>query len=123
MTLASSMQTSKAYSCYFFYGLDKLTDIMTFKDNILMSSAGEPLISDFGLSHMMSATQTLMASNNSDGGLKGTVRWMAIELFDIEEGEAGHSKASDMWAYGMTVYVSHGAFAFKRRSLIFSSQQ
>lgn len=71
-----------------------------------MSSAGEPMIGDFGLSHMMSATQTLVAATNHEGGVKGTVRWMAAELFDVEEGEAGHTKASDMWAYGMTVYVS-----------------
>ena len=88
-----------------------------------MSSTGEPLISDFGLSHMMSATQTLMASTNLDGGIKGTVRWMAIELFDIEEGEAGHTKASDMWAYGMTVYVSHGFVVPKRRFPTFSSHR
>lgn len=70
-----------------------------------MSSIGEPMITDFGLSQMISATQSIMASTNHDGNVKGTVRWMAVELFDIEEGDAGHTKASDMWAFGMTIYV------------------
>ncbi|OCB92096.1 kinase-like protein [Sanghuangporus baumii] len=35
--------------------------------------------------------------------VKGTVRWMAREL--LEDPQAVHSKESDIWAFGMTIYV------------------
>lgn len=63
------------------------------------------MINDFGLSRMFSASQSFSASLNS-GGLNGTVRWMAYELFQLEDVEPEHTKASDVWAYGMTIYVS-----------------
>ena len=43
---------------------------------------------------------------------KGSVRWMAIELLEVDlSGEqsfgkpATHTKMTDVWSYGMVVYV------------------
>ncbi len=38
---------------------------------------------------------------------KGTVRWMAIELFPTISGDppSNHDEKSDVWAFGMVVYV------------------
>ena len=63
-----------------------------------------PLVTDFGISHAL-ATSSARAQTTS--GAKGTVRWMAVELFGF--GSASSTKAtkeSDVWAFGMTVYVS-----------------
>lgn len=38
-------------------------------------------------------------------GQKGTSRWLSPELFDGVEGR-NYSKESDIWAFGITVYVS-----------------
>ena len=83
-----------------------LTDLSTkndMKDNILMNHYGEPLITDFGLSRMITYSQTFMASA-MNGSIKRSLRWMAYELLSRED-EAKHTKESDMWAYGMTIYV------------------
>lgn len=45
--------------------------------------------------------------SSSRSGLRGTALWMAPELFLAEGGsDVTSSKASDMWAYGMVIYVS-----------------
>ncbi len=57
-----------------------------------------------------------MTSSQTFGGIstdiRGSVRWMAIELLSNEsedsESDSGpsfHSKESDVWAYGMVLYV------------------
>ena len=74
------------------------------QDNILISEFGEPMITDFGLSRMLSYSQTIMATTEH-GSVKGTVRWMAFELFGLDDDHVEHTKASDMWAYGMIIYV------------------
>ena len=43
-----------------------------------------------------------IASDTTKG--VGSLRWMAPELFDLE-GSMAHTKESDIWAYGMTIYV------------------
>ncbi|EJD07112.1 kinase-like protein [Fomitiporia mediterranea MF3/22] len=70
-------------------------------DNVLISSHGEPLICDFGISKMLSASLTIAAA--SSGGMKGSLRWMAYELFDLSS-NGQLTKESDIWAFGMTVY-------------------
>ena len=75
------------------------------QDNILISEFGEPMITDFGLSRMLSYSQTIMASTEH-GSVNGTIRWMAFELFGLDNDHVEHTKASDMWAYGMIIYVS-----------------
>ncbi len=70
-----------------------------------MSDSGEPLLADFGISRCISSSDTA----NTTTGLKGSARWMAIELLSPspnERAEAGkHTMQTDIWAYGMVVYV------------------
>ena len=70
-----------------------------------MDSLGKPLITDFGCSRMLSYSQTIMKTTTTDR-VRGSLRWMAYELVSDEEEELKHTKASDVWAYGMTLYVS-----------------
>lgn len=71
-----------------------------------MSESGEPLICDFGISRMLDSSQSLFNSTTHGGDIKGSTRWMAIELLNAIEGkEPKHSKETDVWAYGMTLYV------------------
>ena len=61
---------------------------------------------------MMTYSKTLLATTHYS--LKGSARWMAFELIDPDsEKDMHHTKASDMWAYGMVIYVSGS-----KRSLI-----
>ena len=72
-------------------------------DNVLISKSGVPRICDFGISRMLAASQTL---NSSTGGhIRGSVRWMAIELFVISDPAPVHTFKTDIWAFGMTVHV------------------
>lgn len=76
---------------------------MTVQGNILVSSAGDPLISDFGLSKLIGHESSMSVG-------AGSVRWMARELLHVEpspgaEISARRSKASDIWALGMTILV------------------
>lgn len=72
-----------------------------------MSEHGEPLICDFGISRMLDSSQSNFVSTTHNGQLRGSMRWMARELLrpDGDE-EPKHSKETDVWAYGMTLYVS-----------------
>lgn len=75
-----------------------------FKDNIMISPVGEPLVCDFGLSISLRASTTgRPGRETSSNGSKGTLRWMAPEL--LRRG-ANNTFASDVWAFGMIVYVS-----------------
>ena len=53
---------------------------------------------------MLAYSQTILATTNHNSG-KGSIRWMAYELLASEEDEVKHTKESDMWAYGMVIYV------------------
>ncbi len=50
-----------------------------YQQNVLVSANKSPLLADFGLSLMLSQTQTTTGTTSST---KGTVRWMAKELFN-----------------------------------------
>lgn len=70
---------------------------------MLLGPNGEPLLADFGLSRI--SDSSLKFSSSSGGG--GTCRWNAIELSggsDIDKAE--YTKGSDVWAFGMVLYVS-----------------
>ncbi|KLO07299.1 kinase-like protein [Schizopora paradoxa] len=70
--------------------------------NILISDNRTPLLSDFGLS--LALTQS-MSSGGSSSFTRGTVRWMAKELFLLPEGGSPqYNEMTDMWAFGMIVY-------------------
>ena len=66
-----------------------------------MSEIGEPVLIDFGLSRKLAESQTMQFSASS-ADMKGTTRYMARELL---QGDRKTSMASDVWAFGMTVYV------------------
>ena len=71
---------------------------------MLISPDGDPLLSDFGVSRMLIASGTLDHTTT----LGGTARWMAVELLKpTEEGDAPAlpTTESDVWAFGMTIYV------------------
>lgn len=72
------------------------------QDNVLVSLSGNALVADFGISHALAATTAFATTT---GGVKGTVRWMAIELFTGSLALSQFSKAADVWAFGMTIYV------------------
>ena len=77
------------------------------QDNVLMSSEGQPLICDFGLSRVVPESVSL---SNSTNNMRGSTRWMAAEFF-IYDGKGrqfmtNHTKESDVWGFGATVYVS-----------------
>ncbi|EJD03602.1 kinase-like protein [Fomitiporia mediterranea MF3/22] len=69
-------------------------------DNVLVNHFGRTLICDFGLSRMLCASTTIGGAGTSS--LSGTVRWMAREL--IVDSDGRHTKESDVWAFGMTVF-------------------
>lgn len=76
---------------------------------MLVDNEGVPRICDFGISNAITVSQTMsMGSESRD--VKGTLRFMAIELFDFSKGQPHHSKESDIWAFGMTIHVRNVAF-------------
>ena len=73
------------------------------KDNILISSNEAPLLTDFGMSHMLTGASILEAATC---GVKGTIRWLAPEIINSQDPEdVLHTEASDVWALGMVYLV------------------
>lgn len=68
---------------------------------MLISADGAPLLSDFGIASLLTSSTFSMSVN---GGMKGTARWMAAEL--LNQAGTVPSKETDVWSFGMTVYVS-----------------
>lgn len=62
------------------------------------------MIADFGCSRMFFASRSLAKVTATT---KGTVLFWAPELLDIDNDEipVPQTKATDVWAFGMTVYV------------------
>ena len=81
--------------------------MMLVQDNVVVSGAGIPLIMDFGISHLISSTQTVETATAAG---KGSLRWQARELLADDgfqqDGAVHHSKESDIWAFGMTCLVN-----------------
>lgn len=70
---------------------------------MLVSADGTAFVADFGLSHALAPTTALPATT---GGAKGSLRWMAPELLDGSFDGMPFTKEADIWAFGMTLYVS-----------------
>ena len=70
-----------------------------------MSNEGRPLICDFGLARVVPESVSL---SNSTNNMRGSIRWMAAEFFTYNDTErvSDHSKRTDVWGFGATVYVS-----------------
>ena len=75
------------------------------QDNVLMSNEGQPLICDFGLARVVPESVSL---SNSTNNMRGSIRWMAAEFFSYDDMKrvSRHSKTTDIWSFGATVYVS-----------------
>lgn len=69
---------------------------------MLVASSGVAVIADLGVSRLLSSS---IAAITTTQGIKGTDRWMAKELYEASESNA-YTKEADVWAFGMTVYVS-----------------
>ncbi|KAE9402581.1 kinase-like protein, partial [Gymnopus androsaceus JB14] len=69
--------------------------------NILVSDLGQCRLTDFGLAGMMTTLQTL--SSSMGNGTGGSVRWMALELFDYTT-NSRPSTYTDMYSLGCTIY-------------------
>ncbi|KLO10195.1 kinase-like protein [Schizopora paradoxa] len=70
--------------------------------NVLISADKSPLLADFGLSLMLNHSQTSPGTSNST---RGTLRWMARELFLSPNDESPrYNVMSDIWSLGMVTY-------------------
>ena len=70
-----------------------------------MAEDGRPVLSDFGISRLLIHSKTFAGTTS----IKGNLRWMAPELLmaeeDVETEHECHTKATDVWAFGMVIYV------------------
>ena len=76
-----------------------------------MTKRGKPMLADFGLSRALTYSNVDLKTS-SYGKLKGSYQWMAYELLAFIDGDDQEilcTKASDIWAYGMVLYVRSGA--------------
>ena len=75
--------------------------------NVLISETREPLLADFGLSRVLASSLAGLTTSTTLASPKGTVRWMAVELFLPSEAnpEPISTFETDIWAFGMVVYV------------------
>ncbi|KAL5480688.1 hypothetical protein ACEPAI_9628 [Sanghuangporus weigelae] len=70
-------------------------------DNVLVSTDGEALLCDFGCARITSASRSIVIPSS---GIRGTSRYLACELLEYSTRTVGHTKSSDVWAFGMTVF-------------------
>jgi hypothetical protein len=77
--------------------------LLNIQDNILINVDGSPILADFGVSRMLFESHTVTGTKE----LKGCVRYMAIELLTGPRGviHCLHTKATDVWGFGMVAYV------------------
>ncbi len=91
-----------------FYSLVTIQNLLalsrSLQQNVLISPKGAPLLADFGLSVVLSQSKSVFGTTASV--TRGTVRWMAKELFLSSNGEVPkHTTMTDIWAFGMIAYV------------------
>jgi serine/threonine protein kinase len=70
-----------------------------------MSSSGVPLLTDFGVSRVIAASNVTTDTTS----FKGSTRWMAPELLKpaaLNHEPVKADEKTDAWAFGMTIYVS-----------------
>lgn len=73
------------------------------KENVLMTKSGTPLLCDFGIFRMAVYTQSALKST-TQANFAGSLNWAAPEFFDDAE-VVKHATETDVWAFGMVVYV------------------
>lgn len=94
-------------SVSFFQKLSSDTILSPLKDNILVTRLEEAVICDFGCSRIIDASRTL---GNLTTSIKGTEQYLAFEIIALRNQYPKHSEKSDVWAFGMTVYVNDSTF-------------
>lgn len=57
------------------------------------------------MSRMLASPESASASNAGTSGVRGTLRYMSRESLQATDEASAYSTASDVWAFGMTVYV------------------
>lgn len=94
------------------------------QDNVLVSSLGNPLICDFGLSRLIAVSQIMGGDGVQvqSSTVRGSARWMSPELLLPKGDRVIFSEGSDIWAFGMTVYVSIFQFFFERNPITHNFQ-
>ncbi len=100
------------------------------QQNVLINSLGKAILTDFGLSRFSPNDANTTRSILTSGDLKGTTCYLAIEIVAVmfspvevgngSEGDEGsedilatmkcHTMPSDVWAFGMTVYVGFTSY-------------
>ena len=74
------------------------------QENVLISSNGRAVLTDFGRKQLLINVGAVVGTQS----LQGSVRWSAPELLVLTDEAQTHecyTKASDVWAFGMVVYV------------------
>lgn len=69
---------------------------------------GIPKICDFGLARLTAASR----HQTTTGSLRGSIRWLSPEFLNEGRLHNKHTKEADVWAFGMTTYVSRLHFIF-----------
>ena len=62
------------------------------------------------MSRMAVASQSSLWQTTS-GSLKGSIPWLAIEFLKPGKLQYRHTKETDVWAFGMTIYVSKHSYS------------
>lgn len=84
-----------------------------------MNHSGVPMLTDFGQSRVSNYSMSALKTTAYDN-VKGTAHWMAYELLgfiDSADSQVICTKESDMWAFGMVIYVG-GSNLVLRSSLM-----
>jgi serine/threonine protein kinase len=71
--------------------------VLRIKANILVDDENNARITDFGLSRIVNPAAL------ATGSSKGSLPWMAPELFDPDKPNNPVTTESDVWALGMTI--------------------
>ena len=76
---------------------------------MLISSDGRAVLTDFGTAQLLINARVVAGARSSNG----SVRWSAPELLALTDEAHTHdlyTKASDIWAFGMVIYVRRIAY-------------
>lgn len=66
-----------------------------------------PILIDFGTTHVLNAGVLTKQLDTTGRMPVGTLKWMAYELVVPNSNrKVFYTKASDVWSFGMTIYVS-----------------
>lgn len=69
----------------------------------MVTDTGDARICDFGGSRIAASSKSVAKPST---GIRGTPRYLSYELVAFPDQYSQHTKESDVWAFGMTIYVS-----------------